>query len=277
MRMLVVSSHPLTRDALYAQLSGAVVHVDIVSDAAAALECVTEASLQHAAYDVVVIDERLDDDTAVGLARRISECADTTNMRLVVMARPHSIIADCDDVDAWIPKPIRATALVDRCLTAMAEPQHRCGLHLWTPPPAPQSLKPAPAKPQISRGTILVVEDNAVNKKVAVAILEAMGYRVDTADDGIEALEVLEHHSYDAVLMDIHMPRLDGYGATAAIRQRGDTLTPVIAMTASVLESDRAASLASGMNDYLAKPIDRAALDETLQRCIRERHKAPVT
>ena len=116
-----------------------------------------------------------------------------------------------------------------------------------------------------------MVEDNQINAKVAVAILEAMGYAADVAVDGIDAIDALARRRYDAVLMDVQMPRMNGNDATRAIRVGGDTTTPIIAMTASALEEDRVDSLAAGMNDYVPKPIDRALLAEVLHAQLQRR------
>ena len=117
---------------------------------------------------------------------------------------------------------------------------------------------------------MLVVEDNAVNRKVAVGILRNLGYDADVAIDGVEAVEALSHRRYDAILMDCQMPRMDGYDATRAIRslEYGDRHTPIIAMTASAMESDREACLAAGMDEFLSKPIARDALASTLIEAI---------
>ncbi|MDP2772871.1 MAG: response regulator, partial [Nocardioides sp.] len=113
---------------------------------------------------------------------------------------------------------------------------------------------------------VLVVEDNEVNQLVAVGLLEAMGYSADVASDGVIALEMLAQHPYDAVLMDVQMPNLDGYAATRALRAReGDgRRTPVIAMTAAAIEGERERCLAAGMDDFLTKPIDAQALSTAL-------------
>ena len=112
-----------------------------------------------------------------------------------------------------------------------------------------------------TRPNILVVEDNEVNQMVAVGLLDALGYDAETADDGIQAVEMFDPGRFDAVLMDVQMPRLDGYAATRAIRERGDARrVPVLAMTAAAIEGERERCLAAGMDDFLTKPVDPGAL-----------------
>jgi CheY-like chemotaxis protein len=116
---------------------------------------------------------------------------------------------------------------------------------------------------------ILVVEDNLINQKVAVALLTQMGYGCDVATDGRQALDFLDQREYGAVLMDCQMPVMDGYETTREIRRReGDAHTAIVAMTASAMASDRARCLAVGMDDYLAKPIDRQLLASVLEHCV---------
>ncbi len=115
---------------------------------------------------------------------------------------------------------------------------------------------------------MLVVEDNPVNQMVATGMLESLGCEAETADDGIAAIEVMTHGSYDAILMDVQMPRMDGYAATREIRAREEAgrRIPVIAMTAAAVEGERDRCLAAGMDDFLTKPVDLGALRAVLGR-----------
>ncbi len=135
--------------------------------------------------------------------------------------------------------------------------------------PSPEAAAP-PAR-------ILVVDDNDVNLKVTVAMLESLGYQADTAENGLEAVHACEHRTYDAVLMDCQMPQMDGFKATAFIREREGARrhTPIIALTASVLPGERQKCLSAGMDDFLCKPVSLRQLDETLRRWTAPREPEP--
>jgi len=114
----------------------------------------------------------------------------------------------------------------------------------------------------------LVVEDNAVNQRVAVRMLEKLGFRADVASDGEEAVEACARVSYGLVLMDCQMPGMDGFEATAAIRELSSDHNdmPIVAMTAHALQDDRRRVLDAGMDDYLSKPVSLERLTRTLER-----------
>jgi CheY-like chemotaxis protein len=115
---------------------------------------------------------------------------------------------------------------------------------------------------------ILLAEDNVVNQKVALRMLERLGYRADLAGNGIEVMEALVRQQYDVVLMDVHMPVMDGLQATRQIRQRWPAQDGprIIAMTANAMQGDREECMAAGMDDYISKPVQRADLQTALQR-----------
>ncbi len=161
------------------------------------------------------------------------------------------------------------------------------------PQPRPQpvlsvpALPPKAATPPVSvdaplhlAGQVLLVEDHPVNQKVAQKLLERLGLEVDVAENGEVALEKLRTRAYAMVLMDCQMPVLDGYSATRRLREietrQGQARIPVIAMTAHAMAGDRERCLQAGMDDYLSKPLDRAALRETLARWLHAAPTAPV-
>src|SRR6185369_14002076 len=147
---------------------------------------------------------------------------------------------------------------------------------------SPRSVARAPAG---SRGRVLVADDNPANQRVAVWMLEDLGFRADAVANGMEALDVLRRIPYDAVLLDCHMPEMDGFATVIEIRRReresGAAPLPVIAITADALQSDRQRCIAAGMNDFIVKPVrlnDLATtLDRWLPRVEPERAATPAT
>jgi CheY-like chemotaxis protein len=174
-------------------------------------------------------------------------------------------------IDACLTKPVRHSQLyksLARVLTGSG------GQRTPTTDVAARGRSGASGaqRPDQGRGRVLVVEDNAVNQRVAVRMLETRGYRADAVANGREAVETLAHVPYDLVLMDCQMPEMDGYAATTEIRQReraqGTTArrTPIIAMTAHALEGDAEKCLAAGMDDYISKPVTVQRLAAVLAR-----------
>lgn len=136
--------------------------------------------------------------------------------------------------------------------------------------PSPPPLPAAAAEEPKARARILVAEDDPINRKVVLAMLERLGYEAQAVGNGLEAVEACARGGYDAVLMDCMMPEMDGYRATAWIRQREPEgrRVPVIALTASTAPGDREKCFASGMDAYVTKPMSLRTLDETLRRWV---------
>jgi CheY-like chemotaxis protein len=122
------------------------------------------------------------------------------------------------------------------------------------------------------KGRILIAEDNRVNQRVAAFMLKKLGYESDVVDNGVEALRALESTPYALILMDSHMPEMDGFEATAAIRGMGRKFKdiPIIAVTADALTGDREKCTQAGMSDYLSKPLSLEALKRVLSHWLHE-------
>jgi len=162
-------------------------------------------------------------------------------------------------VDVELVKPVRPSQLFDVLHTLLAaRPEHA------RRSAADQINGPVERYARAAR--VLVVEDNAANLKVAVRMIERLGYRADMAGNGMEAVKALGNLDYDAVLMDCQMPEMDGYEATRRIRRQEHSHTPIIAMTASAMSGDRERCLAAGMDDYISKPIKMHVVAAVLER-----------
>jgi len=162
---------------------------------------------------------------------------------------------------AYLTKPIKQSQLFDAIAELLRPEEGEL--------PAAQPRAPEPAATGNKQPTrILLVEDNAVNQRLALRLLEKAGYQVEAVGHGRAACAALREQPYDLVLMDIQMPEMDGYEATSAIREfeGGRRHTPIIAMTAHAMKGDRERCLAAGMDDYLTKPLKLEELLVTVAR-----------
>jgi CheY-like chemotaxis protein len=163
---------------------------------------------------------------------------------------------------ATLAKPLRRSQLFDTLVTLL----DHGGAPVTTPAAAKPKLDATLAARHPLR--ILLAEDNVVNQKLALRLLQQMGYHADLASNGIQAIECLERQSYDVVLMDVQMPDMDGLEASRRITARWQPRARprIVAMTANAMQSDREECLAAGMDDYVAKPIRVDALVDALMR-----------
>jgi CheY-like chemotaxis protein len=167
-------------------------------------------------------------------------------------------------------KPVRQSSLLDAILTSLVgEDIRQTARALTTPHTEAEPVAKATEEPR-RKGRLLVAEDNPVNQRLALKLLEKLGYEVELAANGREAVEKALRGGWDAILMDCQMPEVDGYEATGVIRSRepADVHVPIIAMTANAMKGDRERCLDAGMDDYLSKPVNRGELEAVLGRWV---------
>jgi two-component system sensor histidine kinase/response regulator len=259
MPVLVVAGNALSREILRDQLSAWNFPVQAVETGSAAATAARAAAAEGKLFGLAIIDGSLADIEGIELARRLSADPMTAGLRLVLLTTFDQDFGETGDaVFGRLTKPIRQGALWE-CLAEVNGGTAAAAL----PPPIPPSTE----KPAGSRGHVLLVEDSPVNLEVAVAILESMGCTVETAVHGRHALERHADGEYDLIFMDCQMPEMDGFEATLEIRRReagSGRHTPIVALTASVVEDGRQRCLAVGMDDYLAKPFTLSQMDAML-------------
>ncbi|MEK8051759.1 response regulator [Ideonella sp. DXS22W] len=265
LRVLLGAAHTATRTALAELLATAGAEV---------VEAPTEADFDRAIagggprFGLVVVDSLL---PAAGTAERLralrQRCGpDTRLVTLVPLQAGGDTALDEREADGVLLLPVTRSALA-----LLLE-------RLFTPRRARRSgAADVPAHHLRFDARVLLVEDTALNREIAGALLQGLGCTVDTAENGLQALERVAAQRFDLVLMDCQMPEMDGYEASRVIRAReaaagpGTAPLPIVALTANALAGDREACLAAGMSDYLAKPITAARLAEMLAR-----HLAPL-
>jgi PAS domain S-box-containing protein len=271
LRVLVVDDNETNRFILEEQLSGWAVDASIASSGVEGLSLLDEAHRLRAPFDVILLDYLMPGVNGEQFARMVRGDGRFTDTKIILLTSAVELDASAlsaAGIDLVLTKPVLPSNLLDglRLVTTGRQPD----------PTRSNGSAPSPragqAVPKGSRGRILVVEDNEMNQLVAVGILEALGYSVDVADDGLAGYHSFQAapDRYDAILMDCQMPRMDGFDSTRAIRayEDGEAHTPIIAMTAAAIAGERERCLDAGMDDFLTKPVDVALLRETLDRWV---------
>ena len=280
-RVLVVDDHPAVLESIQWQLRAWGFEAKTAADAPSALDSLRAAADAGRPFQVALLDLCMPEFRGEELAAAIQASPALRGTVLLFMT------AGSDDqlqgntiapgVAGILRKPIAASRLLDAILSALnsASPVTAIPVTKRLPTPVPhERAAPPPRHVVMKNARILLVEDNEVNQFVATELLKAAGYACELRADGKQALDAVSAASYDLVLMDCHMPEMDGYEATRAIRQwerqRGTTPVPIIALTANALTGDRERCLEVGMTDYLKKPLDRDELLLVLERHLGE-------
>jgi PAS domain S-box-containing protein len=265
-RALIVESSAINRGILHSQISSWGMTNQVAETPEHALELMAHAVARGAPFDVAIIDLGLPGMDTIDLARKIKADAANAKVRLVMLTPvgKHADIREARGVgiDACLVKPVRQTALYECLVSVMRGPTE-----VVVPAPVVEVENAAPAA---KRGTLLLAEDNLTNQAVALGVLEREGYNVTVANNGREALEAYANGTFDLILMDCHMPEMDGFEATKHIRERerqsNTARVPIIALTANAMKQDRDECLNAGMDDHLSKPYGRLQMRDMLNR-----------
>jgi PAS domain S-box-containing protein len=263
LHVLGVDDNLTNRKVLIQMLNSWKCRVEVVENAGAALTRLQAAVTARDPFQVAIIDMMMPEVDGKTLGRMIKAIPELRQTILIAWSSAGGSGAEIELINAGFAqclyKPIKQSQLYNALVkSVIKEPL----------PVEPLPVVVDPFKRETHKGRILLAEDNAVNQKVAIAMLSRLGYYADIAANGLEALKMLSTFSYDLVLMDVHMPEMDGLEATQCIRAGQSNVRnpqiPVVAMTAAAMKGDRDACLAAGMNDYLSKPINPAELARVL-------------
>jgi PAS domain S-box-containing protein len=283
LRVLVVDDNATNRLVLESQLRGWKLQPETAADARTALARAREAAHDGKPFDLAVLDLCMPDTDGLELAREIKADAGLADVELIMLTSTMQVnaaeIAGAG-VREWLMKPVRSSEFYNRLVRLMStrdrvQSAASAGTAVSG---AEQAAEPSASPDTPSRGRILVVEDNEVNQLVARATVTKFGYGVDVVANGAEAVAATARSQYAAVLMDCHMPVMDGFEATRVIRRRDGkhSRLPIIAMTAGALDGDRERCLAAGMDDYLSKPVNAVELEAALTRWVPEQAPQPL-
>ena len=260
LRILIVDDHASNREILHNQVISWGMRNDNVDSAVKAIEHIRLAQAENDPYQIVLLDWHMPDMDGLELARTLTTDPSIRTPRLVLLSSTgfdsSSTIAKKASISAHLQKPVRQQLLLD-CLCeviGMKKPGH----------------KAASAKVQQFKGEVLLAEDNEVNQEVAIGMLMALGCNADLAENGSAAVIAAKGKRYDLILMDCHMPEMNGFEASRKLREleskQGLSRTPIVALTADIKKGIEAECVEAGMDGYLSKPFSKIKLEELLDQ-----------
>jgi PAS domain S-box-containing protein len=265
MRALIVESNTVNRGILHSQLNSWGMTNRVAATPDQAIETLRKAATRGAPFDIAIIDLGIPGMDALELARAIRARPEIAKVRLVLLTRRQADIRNAGEagINACLSKPVRQSVLYNCLVNVMAgRPQEEIAM--------PAVSEPVNTAPLGTRGSILLVEDNLINQQVALGILQILGYSVTVVSNGREALDAYTQGTFDLILMDCHMPEMDGFEATKAMRARERASNyrrvPIIALTANAMAHDREECLSAGMDDHLSKPFNTQTMQAMLAR-----------
>jgi two-component system, sensor histidine kinase and response regulator len=277
--VLAVDDNETNRRLLLSLLTGWGCHCELASDALSAMEKLHEAHCAGHPFDMALLDMQMPGITGEELGRLIKQDETLKETRLIMITslgeRGEARRLVQIGFSGYLSKPVRREQL-RRCLeTVMGFSDEETAVD------RPLITSHVLAESRQGSRRVLIVEDNLVNQKVARAMIEKLGLLVEIASNGREALEKLSNHTFDLIFMDCQMPEMDGYEATACLRNPAyhvlNPNTPIIAMTANAMKGDREKCLKAGMDDYVSKPINPVELAAAIERWLDRQHKPQAT
>ncbi|MCE5324529.1 response regulator [bacterium] len=270
-RVLIVDDNATNRRILEEALTNWQMKPVSVDNGQTALAEVTRANDTDKPYDLILLDAQMPEMDGFAVAEGIKHDPKTAGATIMMLTSSgqYGDVARCKSlgIAAHMTKPIRQSELFDGIMSVLSKSctPEEMGIT------ESQKLQGITSEKNSKPGTqlrILLAEDNAVNQKLAVSILEKKGYNVTVVNNGREALDELETEHFDMVLMDVQMPQMDGIEATTIIREKEKTTgahIPIVAMTAHAMKGDKERCLESGMDAYVAKPIQSSELYKVLE------------
>ncbi|MFK5986556.1 MAG: response regulator [Pseudomonadota bacterium] len=276
-RLLIVDDNASSREILAAMSEHLKMQVTIVENGQQAIDTVLAAANANAAFDLLLMDWKMPGLDGVQTVQKLyQQCPDVPPSVIMVTAYGKDAVSDkAKQLNVTIPKiltkPITPPSLLDAIMNSF-------GLSTTTTTNSRKQnnkLLDQAKIAQLSGAKILLVEDNILNQELATELLSNNNISVSIANNGQEAIEQTRNYNFDAVLMDIQMPIIDGYTATRKIREFDSELV-IIAMTANAMESDHKQAIAAGMNDYISKPINVIDMFSTIAKWVNiEQKKLP--
>ena len=271
--VLIVDDNYTNRRILQEMMTNWGMKPTITGDAFSAFELLHKAKENRSPFQLILIDSNMPDMDGFHLAEKITADASLTSLKIIMLtsAGQKGDFQRCKElgISAYLTKPVKQSELYNAVINTV---RYSC-LPVAVLPPIEEPL-PSPGQQSIH---VLLAEDNHVNQKLAVQILKKNQIQVTVANDGKEALSFYEQQRFDAILMDIQMPNVDGFEATEIIRKKekkSGCRIPIIAMTAHAMKGDKDRCLNAGMDGYIAKPIQSRELIQTIHSFISAKNTA---
>ena len=273
LRLLIVADSPSFREELANDVAAWGVTVTWTQTGDDAINALRRGATEGTVYDVVILGLVHPQEDALAVARRIKADPSLTSVKLVLIPLK-GMLGDATaareiGVAGYLPRPVRGAELL-RCVTSVVSDSVNGPETSTARTPRLVTRYTLEERRAGPLGRVLVTDDTPVSRQVTKLQIEKLGYEVDTAVDGAEAVDAATRATYDLILMDCHMPVMDGYAATEEIRRReqGQRRTPIVAFTASAASSGRERCFRAGMDDFIEKPIRSNELIDVLQRWV---------